>query len=46
LLGGTPADAVIPLPRQGPTLVWREVCEREMPALERWNLSLGDIELF
>lgn len=34
------------LPRQGPTLVWRSICEAEMPALAAWRLCLGDIELF
>lgn len=46
LLGGGPADALIPLPGHGPTLVWREICEDERPALAAWDLWMGDIELF
>jgi hypothetical protein len=45
LLGGRPADALVPLPGSGPMLVWREVCEDEMPTRAAWDLSLGDIEL-
>ena len=45
LLGGRPVDALVPLPGIGPMLVWREVCEHEMPTRAEWNLSLGDIEL-
>ena len=35
----------IPLPSQGPVLVWREVAERTMPPAESWGVSLGDVEL-
>ena len=36
----------LPLPGQGPTLVWRDLVETTAPAMELWNLALGDIELF
>ena len=32
------------LPRQGPLLTWRAVAETTIP--DRWDLALGDIELF
>jgi GNAT superfamily N-acetyltransferase len=36
----------LPVPGQGPTLVWRGVRDQELPPAERWALALGDIELF
>lgn len=36
----------LPVPGQGPTLVWRDVCETTPPPAPDWHLSLGDIELF
>jgi hypothetical protein len=36
----------VPLPGQGPLLVWRSVILTTRPALADWSLSLGDIELF
>jgi GNAT superfamily N-acetyltransferase len=38
----------IPVPRQGPTLVWRAVATQDEapPPLAAWDLSLGDVELF
>jgi GNAT superfamily N-acetyltransferase len=36
----------LPLPGQGPTLVWRAVTESAMPPAQEWRLGLGDIELF
>jgi GNAT superfamily N-acetyltransferase len=47
-VGGAPltADRFVRLPRQGPILTWRAVCETEMPELGRWDLTMGDIELF
>jgi GNAT superfamily N-acetyltransferase len=39
-------DGFVRLPRQGPILTWRAVCETQRPALREWELSLGDIELF
>ena len=37
----------VSVPRQGPTLVWRQVHPAAtMPALPRWSLTLGDVELF
>ena len=33
-------------PRQGPLLTWRAVTDRDPPALNRWHLTLGDLELF
>ena len=43
---GTNRDGLLPLPKQGPILTWRGVTETEMPALDDWMLTLGDIELF
>ena len=34
------------LPRQGPILTWRAVCDEHMPALADWDLTMGDVELF
>lgn len=36
----------LPVPGQGPTLVWRDVTTTDMPPPDRWALELGDIELF
>ena len=36
----------LPVPGQGPTLVWRDVTTTDMPPADRWALGLGDIELF
>lgn len=44
--GGALRAGFLPLPRQGPLLVWREVNEHELPPLDRWDLAMGDIELF
>jgi GNAT superfamily N-acetyltransferase len=41
-----PARGLLPVPGQGPTLVWRDVCEAQMPDQGRWALNLGDVELF
>lgn len=41
-----PAAGLLPVPGQGPTLVWRDVTETTMPPADRWALGLGDIELF
>ena len=41
-----PPGRFLPLPKQGPIMTWRSVNETSMPALERWDLRLGDIELF
>lgn len=41
-----PATGLLPVPGQGPTLVWRDVTETTMPPADRWALALGDIELF
>lgn len=41
LPGGT-----TPVPGQGPLLTWRDLLADEPPPLDRWRLSLGDIELF
>jgi GNAT superfamily N-acetyltransferase len=40
------AGGFVRLPRQGPIFTWRGVCETVMPALGRWDVGLGDIELF
>jgi GNAT superfamily N-acetyltransferase len=46
--GGRPRAGFVPLPGQGPTLVWRTVApdEAAMPELSSWRLTLGDVELF
>ena len=36
----------VPLPGQGPMLTWRALTDSTMPTLRRWDLSLGDVELF
>lgn len=41
-----PARGLLPVPGQGPTLVWRGVADETMPAPDCWDVSLGDIELF
>jgi len=46
VVGGHLRDGVVPLPRGGPTLVWRAVCSSSRPALGDWHLTMGDIELF
>jgi GNAT superfamily N-acetyltransferase len=38
-------DACVPLPRQGPILTWRPLRSLSEPG-HRWNLTLGDVELF
>jgi hypothetical protein len=34
------------LPGQGPILTWRAIRPAPRPTLDRWDLTLGDIELF
>jgi len=47
LLGAArPALGFLPVPGQGPTLVWRDVVETEAAPPDDWHLTLGDIELF
>jgi GNAT superfamily N-acetyltransferase len=41
-----PIEGLLPVPGQGPTLVWRDLGETTMPDATSWNLGLGDIELF
>ncbi len=36
----------LPLPGGGPILTWRELAESGMPALDQWDLTMGDVELF
>jgi GNAT superfamily N-acetyltransferase len=36
----------LPLPGGGPILTWRGINATEMPPLERWDLTMGDVELF
>jgi GNAT superfamily N-acetyltransferase len=36
----------LPVPGQGPTLVWRAVTSSTVPPLAQWKLTMGDIELF
>lgn len=35
----------LPLPRQGPTLMWRGLAASRMPPSDEWQLGLGDVEL-
>jgi GNAT superfamily N-acetyltransferase len=44
--GAPVTGGFVRLPRQGPILTWRDVCETGMPPLRDWDVSLGDIELF
>lgn len=37
---------LLPAPGQGPLLTWRAVTEPDPPALDRWQLTMGDLELF
>ncbi|HEX6236623.1 MAG TPA: GNAT family N-acetyltransferase [Acidimicrobiales bacterium] len=41
-----PLRGLAPVPGQGPTLVWRDVADPAMPPPDRWDVGLGDIELF
>jgi predicted N-acetyltransferase YhbS len=41
-----PGLGFLPVPGQGPTLVWRDVTEQVPPPPGDWHLTLGDIELF
>jgi len=43
---GRMAAGFVPVPGQGPLLVWRALTETDMPTLASWSLSLGDLELF
>lgn len=45
-LGGSVREGLVPVPGQGPTLVWRDVCLDRSPPLAQWGLTMGDIELF
>lgn len=40
-----PTLGFLPVPGQGPTLLWRGVTESSSPPSDRWQLALGDIEL-
>lgn len=49
LIAGSAAglrDGLLPAPRQGPTVTWRAVGEHDPPTLDRWHLTMGDLELF
>jgi hypothetical protein len=37
---------LVPLPAQGPALTWRALARTAVPTRHRWDLRLGDIELF
>ncbi len=39
-------SGLLPAPRQGPIVTWRAVGENDPPALDRWHLTMGDLELF
>ena len=36
----------LPLPGAGPILTWRALASAEMPPLDAWELTMGDVELF
>jgi GNAT superfamily N-acetyltransferase len=36
----------LPLPGGGPVLTWRAVTDTEVPPLDAWDLTMGDVELF
>lgn len=36
----------LPLPGGGPIFTWRELNHTRMPPLDRWALTMGDVELF
>jgi len=36
----------LPTPRSGPIVTVRDVGGTELPTLDRWSLSMGDVELF
>lgn len=46
LIGGGVGDGTVPVPRSGPTLVWRDLVADRKPALDEWGLTMGDVELF
>lgn len=37
---------LLPAPRQGPLITWRAVTEHDPPSIDRWHLTMGDLELF
>lgn len=41
-----PRRGRLPVPGQGPTLVWRAVNDAAKPSTDQWDLVLGDVELF
>ena len=45
-LGRAGRDGCVPVPGQGPLLVWRKLRETAKPTLPAWQLVLGDVELF
>lgn len=46
-LGPAAVDGSVPVPGQGPLLVWRALADAgSRPDLKAWQLSLGDVELF
>jgi GNAT superfamily N-acetyltransferase len=46
VLGHSWRSGLLPVPGQGPTLVWRQLQDGLRPSLDRWALTMGDIELF
>jgi hypothetical protein len=45
-VGATRPRGWLRLPRIGPVLTWRALADESAPAIEQWELSTGDIELF
>jgi len=46
-IGGTlPRAGFLPVPGQGPQVVWRDISGTTMPEPAAWRLCLGDVELF
>jgi hypothetical protein len=46
LLGPSRPPGWLRLPRMGPVLTWRALVDTEVPPIEQWELSTGDVELF
>ena len=44
-LGRRRPPGTVPLPGQGPVLVWRGLRADQLPRREQWDLTMGDVEL-
>ena len=45
-LGAPRPRGWLPVPGGGPLLTWRPLARPDSPPIERWDLSIGDVELF